>query len=176
KFELKEWLNGNMLNTILAIIDDWNSKKEELEKNLRIKKGNVLNKTMLKNLISTEGIKYTLQNYTDILLTERTIGDRWEKFMKNKLENNINFNENKIEWKQLKNNQQHYKDIAEILLQFLLRKNPSPARFRRIWETTEEFFIEIKNDLKKLIGIEDWRAKRIVWENVVNDERYKSKE
>ncbi len=176
KFELKEWLNGNMLNTILAIIDDWNSKKEELEKNLRIKKGNVLNKTMLKNLISTEGIEYTLQNYTDILLTERTIGDRWEKFMKNKLENNINFNENKIEWKQLKNNQQHYKDIAEILLQFLLRKNPSPARFRRIWETTEEFFIEIKNDLKKLIGIEDWRAKRIVWENVVNDERYKSKE
>ncbi len=27
-----------------------------------------------------------------------------------------------------------------------------------------------------MIGIEDWRAKRIVWENVVNDERYKSKE
>ena len=35
--------------------------------------------------------------------------------------------------------EEDFNSRAEILLRFLLRKNPSFARLRRIWETTREF-------------------------------------
>lgn len=117
----------------------------------------------------------TIDDFIGQVLLERMIGDLWENFVANStIKDKIDFENKKIKWEKL--NDEDIDFLAKVLLQFLLRKNPSPARFRRIWETTEEFFIEIKNDLKKLMGIENWRTKRIVWENVVNDEKYKEKE
>jgi hypothetical protein len=60
------------------------------------------------------------------------------------------------------------------LLQFLLRKNPSPARLRRVWETTEEFFKDIENSLIDDLEIPEWRRYRVVFE--FSDEIEKDKE
>lgn len=119
--------------------------------------------------------KESIDDFISQILLERTIGDIWEDFITNYLiKGKIDFNNNKIEWDKL--SKQDVDFLAELLLQFLLRKNPSPARFRRIWETTEQFLDGVKNELKDLMEIEKWRTKRIVWKGIVKDEKYKRKE
>ena len=97
------------------------------------------------------------------LLLEPSIGNRWQTFIEDKISNPnaINFKERKIDWKLL--NGEDIKFIAELLLQFLLRKNPSPARLRRVWESTQEFFENIHNNLADILEIPEWRRKRLVW-------------
>lgn len=108
-----------------------------------------------------------IQEQMKNVLLERSIGDRWENLIEDKLGGNVNFEERKILWNQLSDEQIEF--FAEILLQFIVRKNPSPARFRRIWETTEMFFIQLRKRLKDMMGVPQWRVKRIIWDNVVAD-------
>jgi len=117
----------------------------------------------------------TIDDFIGQVLLERTTGDLWEDFIANSIiKNKIDFENKKIEWEKLTDEDISF--LAEILLQFLIRKNPSPARFRRIWETTEEFLEEVKNELEDSMEIEGWRAKRIIWKDIINDERHKRKE
>lgn len=58
------------------------------------------------------------------------------------------------------------KFLSFILLQFLLRENPSPARLRRIWESTQEFFEDIKKNICAYADIPDKRRKRYFWEDI----------
>ncbi|ADQ41986.1 CRISPR-associated protein, Csx11 family [Caldicellulosiruptor acetigenus I77R1B] len=103
-----------------------------------------------------------LQIYNTLL--ERSIGDRWEEFIKQKLGNKIDFKYKKIYWQNLTDDDIDF--LSTLILQFLLRKNPSPARLRRIWESTREFFEDIKINLvyndENLIKIPKWRRGRIL--------------
>jgi CRISPR-associated Csx11 family protein len=109
-----------------------------------------------------------LQIYNTLL--ERSIGDRWEEFIcerledkdKNQGEHKIDFDKRKIYWNNL--NDSDIEFLSTLILQFLFRKNPSPARLRRIWESTKEFLEEIKSDLCAFAGIEENRRKRFYWE------------
>lgn len=91
-------------------------------------------------------------NQVNAILFDRSVGTEWVEFIKDKT--GI---ENEIKWKKL--NETQIENIASILLQFLLRKNPSPARLHRIWESTQKF----TNDLQKKIK-EKQQAKRLVFD------------
>ncbi|HCE32389.1 MAG TPA: CRISPR-associated protein Csx11, partial [Fusobacterium sp.] len=115
---------------------------------------------------------FTMMQIYNVLF-ERSIGDRWEKFIykalgdwdeqnKKPLKNKIDFENRKINWEKL--DEKDIDFLATILLQFLLRKNPSPARIRRIWESTQEFFKEIEEKLLDVANIPNSRRIRLYWE------------
>ncbi len=108
------------------------------------------------------------------ILLERSIGDHWEKFITGKLEGKINFDDRKIEWSDLNESDIHF--LAQLLLQFLLRKNPSPARMRRIWETTQNFFYNIRQHIQVSTEIPEWRCKRLIWKKVFEGKSERSRE
>ena len=120
---------------------------------------------------------YRELTYEDFLVEvflEHIIGDRWEGFIKDKLEEKIDFQSRSIIWDKLEDDDIDF--LAGILLQFLLRKNPSPARLKRIWETTQGFYIEQEKKLINLIGIEEWRSKRLVWYGAIKERQFMNKE
>ena len=103
-------------------------------------------------------------------------GNIWEKLIKNSILNSvIDWQTEEIKWSSLTNEQ--IKFLSQLLLQFLLRKNPSPARLRRIWETTREFFEELESKIISLADIREERQKRLVWNNIdIPDGEYKDGE
>jgi len=182
KFELMDWLNGNLLNTSsLQIGINWGYDVKELVKTL----DEIFQKGQDKEVKDTVFKKYTdkalhgrnIKNdkIIESFLLERLIGDRWEEFIykalgdwdehnKKPLKNKIDFDNRKIEWSNLTNKDIEFLSI--LILQFLLRKNPSPARIRRIWESTQEFFKEIEEKLLCVANIPYDRRSRLYWENV----------
>jgi len=100
------------------------------------------------------------------------IGTEWEEFIKKYFSNEkINWLEEKINWQNLNDNDIDF--LSSLLLQFLLRKNPSPARIRRIWESTKEFFEEIEEKLLCVADIPDARRIRFYWVNKgITDGKY----
>ncbi len=96
------------------------------------------------------------------------VGTKWEEWIKStSLNSKIDWNEQRIKWKEFKDENDPALDLLSmLLLQFLIRKNPSPARLRRVWESTEEFFKKVKKEVldKNALEIPDWRRKRIVFE------------
>ncbi len=119
--------------------------------------------------ISEEIVKYfgqyrTLKNFYRELFFSSIMGTPWEDWIK-RTHLKINWEKEEIEWNKFNSENDISLDILTVLLlQFLLRKNPSPARLRRIWESTQEFFKEIHNNLDSLLEIPEWRKKRLVWE------------
>jgi CRISPR-associated Csx11 family protein len=97
------------------------------------------------------------ENQIISILLDRSNGSHWEEFIKAKIPavNNDKLKEAYIDWDELDENQ--IKTMASILLQFLLRKNPSPARLRRIWESTESFLNIVESEV-----IKNSASKRIV--------------
>ncbi len=130
--------------------------------------------TVLRNYTDNAlyGLKIKSNKIIESILLERSIGHEWEDFIKTSLSdsNLINFEKREIQWKNLTD--QDIEFLATILLQFLLRKNPSPARLRRIWETTQEFFENLKKEVldNNALHIPDWRRKRVVFEVDYTDE------
>ena len=107
------------------------------------------------------------------LLLERSIGSRWEEFISKNLSDKsvVNFENRTIDWSKLTN--QDIEFLASLILQFLLRKNPSPARLRRIWESTEEFFKELESKIIELAEIKQERCRRLRWNNIqIDDDEY----
>lgn len=173
KFELDEWLNGNMVNTML--INEIN-----MEKMLFKLSNDLVNKEKAEDSVIARYIYYQndekINDYTETLLVERSIGDRWEKLLKDKLGDNIDFENREIKWNEVEKNKKQIEFLSKILLQFVTRKNPSPARFRRIWETTEEFFIDIENHMMDILEIPKSRNVRIKWNKVIEEDKYKGRE
>ncbi len=94
-------------------------------------------------------------------------GTKWETLIKNhSLNSKIDWEEEIIEWQNLED--EDIKFLAELILQFLLRKNPSPARLRRIWESTLDFIKRVETNILSLTGInskdKSYRTKRLVFE------------
>ncbi len=104
---------------------------------------NGINQNKLKDYIAF----YFIYEQLIGLFLERSIGDKWEEFIKNSLSDSeaIDFDKRKIIWNKLNDND--FELLSKLLLQFLLRKNPSPARLRRVWESTENFFNEVKEKI-----------------------------
>jgi len=188
KFELMDWLNGDLLNSlVLQIGINWGNDVKELVNTLdeifnkgqdKKVEGTILKKYTDKAL---HGLKIKQSDIIEAFILERSIGDRWEEFIykalgdwdkqnKKPLKNKIDFENRKIYWQNLNNNDIDF--LSFLLLQFLLRKNPSPARLRRIWESTQEFFNEIGEKLFCIANIPDNRRVRIFWENVNVDKNY----
>ena len=126
--------------------------------------------------------KSSFENYIKQIFFENLTGTTfWEIFIykqlkdwdftQNKpLKQKIDFEKRKIYWDKLIDEDIEF--LATLILQFLLRKNPSPARLRRIWESTKEFFEKIHQDLGKSLEIPEWRRKRIIW--TLNKEKFKN--
>ncbi|MDD3050297.1 MAG: CRISPR-associated protein Csx11 [Candidatus Cloacimonetes bacterium] len=91
-------------------------------------------------------------NQLNAILLDRSNGTTWQKLIKDKI--GI---ENSIDWAKLTDKQ--IDEMASILIQFLLRKNPSTARLRRIWESTQRFTKKIQTEVTTKLS-----AKRIVWD------------
>lgn len=155
--------NGNF-------VFDINTKEINL-KNDRFKTYYVSSWELLTDIFSFAYIETQIKG----ILLERSVGDRWEAFIKEVLGDKIDYENNRIKWDKLNDDDIDF--ISGLLLQFLLRKNPSPARLRRISETTKGFMEEIKSDLGNFIFEDcqsemEWRSKRIVWhvKNLENDQ------
>ncbi|WP_457566913.1 CRISPR-associated protein Csx11 [Desulfurobacterium sp.] len=176
KFELEKWLNGDMVNSLIIQNIDFpienNCKNtNSLLLNIAdgIKQNKKLNNTCLKNYhtnIPNLGLKDIVKKW----FLERSIGSRWEEFIKNNLSDKtaIDFKNRKIDWRKLNN--QDIEFLAYLILQFILRKNPSPARLRRIWETTNEFLNNLESKIIELAEIKEERCKRLYWENISIDD------
>lgn len=108
------------------------------------------------------------------ILLERSIGDRWERLIEKKLPGKVNFDKRKIYWDKLKDNDIEF--LSCLLLQFLIRKNPSPARLYRVWETTQDFFKDIYRSMQHNLNIHPNRPKRIMWKKVIDNETFKKQE
>ncbi|MGC9365333.1 MAG: CRISPR-associated protein Csx11 [Fidelibacterota bacterium] len=159
RFELKEWLNGNMLSALLnqqlqngkRYDDLLNCFIDEL-KTCRTKKIDDSSISTYIGDLKRKGI--TIEKLIKNWLLERSIGDGWEKLLSTL---NIDFNNMKLDF--AKYSDVDYKKVAGTILQFLLRKNPSPPRIRRIWDSTLKF----TTDLQKKIN-EKQKAKRLVFD------------
>ena len=108
----------------------------------------------------------TFDDFIQQVFFSSIVGTKWEIWIKQTpLNSKIDWQEEKIKWEKFTDENDPALDIlATLLLQFLLRKNPSPARLRRIWETTQEFFEKIHKKLDTDLEIPVWRRKRLVWE------------
>ncbi|RMA97947.1 CRISPR-associated protein Csx11 [Hydrogenothermus marinus] len=122
-------------------------------------------KTCKDHLYKIFAINFTILQIKNLLL-ERSIGDIWEEFIKNNLSNKsiIDFEKRNIKWDELTDKDIEF--LSKLILQFLLRKNPSPARLRRIWESTKNFLEEVKRDI--LGSITDIRKKEN-FKNIIQD-------
>ncbi|ADQ08267.1 CRISPR-associated protein, Csx11 family [Caldicellulosiruptor hydrothermalis 108] len=193
KFELRDWLNGDMLNSLVLqkginFLGDIKSLKKDLTDIYIINQDKEVQNSILKNYTdkALHGRKVKNDKIVEAFLLERSIGDRWEEFICKKLDDwdieknqpskkKIDFDKRKIFWQNLTDEDINF--LSTLILQFLLRKNPSPARLRRIWETTEEFFKDIKENICQYANIPEERCKRYYWENIdIKDGEYRDKD
>ncbi|NLY42563.1 MAG: hypothetical protein GX066_01015 [Clostridiaceae bacterium] len=88
----------------------------------------------------------TLDDWIRQVFFDSITGNEWEDFIKNtSLGKFIDWDTRTILWDKWSKEEIEFFSI--LLLQFIIRKNPSPARLRRIWETTEDFFRQIENNI-----------------------------
>lgn len=156
KFELGEWLNGNLLNSFVITDKQIPPKKIFDERHKKVKE------SCIKELISINGISNcTVTDYFESILLERSIGEDWEELIKGKLGNKIDYEKRKIDWKSLEDEEINF--LSKVMYQFIVRKNPSPARLRRVWESTSNFLMKVKDEVKTLLSKDSWKWNRISW-------------
>ncbi|MBU1669039.1 CRISPR-associated protein Csx11 [bacterium] len=160
KFELIEWLNGSLLSSLLGQqLDLTQLRYQDYVNDIYavLKDAKELNDTLyIKNYSENIPVNQPLRKVVETWFIERAIGTIYENFLKDGVNNKINFQNRIIEWDTLTDDEFNF--LSKIVLQFLLRKNPSPARLRRVWESTEGFFDEVKNDV--LGSIQTIRTKK----------------
>ncbi|WP_434655935.1 CRISPR-associated protein Csx11 [Thermoanaerobacterium thermosaccharolyticum] len=110
----------------------------------------------------------SFNDFIDQIFFGSIIRTPWEEWIKaTSLNEKIDWQNRKIKWVEFKDEKDPALDVlSSLLFQFLLRKNPSPARLRRIWGTTKEFFEEIERKICAYAGISEERRKRYYWENI----------
>jgi len=155
------FLDNNKLETILN-----NQKFKNFIKIFDFKIFNILSPDAYGSCKSN---RESFDDYIRQVFFGSVIGTEWEEFIKEHISNEkIDWQKEKIIWEKLDEKDINF--LATLLLQFLLRKNPSPARIRRIWESTKEFFEEIEEKLLCVANIPDDRRIRLYWEKDVNYE------
>jgi CRISPR-associated Csx11 family protein len=94
-------------------------------------------------------------------------GTNFEKKLKeHSISSKIDWDTQTLKWDSLTEDDIRF--LSLLLVQFSLRKNPSPARLKRVWDTTEDFFKEIKSSLStdEFLGL----SKRYIWNNIKIDD------
>ena len=173
KFELEQWLNGDFLSTMvindiyhMKNVPDFSSLIEELIKDIETKPDKPLKDTSLSELVDKSLSKTKLNEYIESILFELTIGTQWENFIKETLKepNRCSFDENnrKIDWNGMPDGDKRF--LLTLFTQFIIQKGPSPARLKRIWDSTQDFLFDIKSNLESLLEIPENRKKRFIWE------------
>lgn len=106
----------------------------------------------------------TFDDFIDQILFNPLVGTEWEELVKKNLsEGSFLEVERKINWEKLNDSDIDY--ISNLLVQYMLRKNPSPARLKRTWDSTKIFFEEMQSKMMNLLDIPEERRKRLFWEN-----------
>jgi len=178
KFELDEWLNGDLISSLvvqkLNNTDTYDSLINNLSRDLS-QRNKKINRTILKEY-KGDIPNHTLENLIKTLLLERTSGSEWEEYINRELNSRINYNK-QFDWNNF-NDDDDYKFLSKLILQFLLRKNPSPARLRRVWESSLDFMQEVKKEI--LDNIKDTRTQQSFKQKVpdfkdldINDSEFK---
>lgn len=149
KFELKEWNNGKLFSSLLGqkldlSLLNYQNYIDDIFNTL--KQNKILNETQyIKDYSENIPANQSLRAVVETWFLERTIGTIYENFLKDGVNNRIDFQNRTIDWNSFTDDE--FKFLSKMVLQFLLRKNPSPARLRRVWESTEGFFDEVKRDI-----------------------------
>jgi len=150
RFNLFGWLNGELLNTVFSqTLEDQGCSYIDLRNKLmECLKSNEKNSSLLKKIANDAyGKEQCAKDFYDDIVADR----------------NPTWTDAKIEW----GDKPDYQKASEYLLLTLFRKHPSPARLRRIWETTQKFWEDIQDELKNKNGLknenyeEDIRFKRL---------------
>ena len=131
RFTLVGWLNGEFLNTVFSqtledYTGDWTGLRDKLKRCLS---SNERNSGLLNEIAREAYKKEHAQEFYNKIVADRN--PLWE-------------DADKIDW----NNDMDCQKAAERLLLTIFRKHPSPARLRRIWNTTEKFWEEIQKELE----------------------------
>ncbi|WP_281755063.1 CRISPR-associated protein Csx11 [Thermodesulfovibrio yellowstonii] len=140
QFDLRKWLSGEYLDTFISqTFGSWRNENNSICGKLSINKIEDLEKQF-------ESMFFKTLNDTQKELCKSFIGIKPEDFTKNFWEP-IAERDAMGQAMNLTNNP----DKAKYLIKLLFRKHPSPARIRRIWNTTEDFIknILINNILSK---------------------------
>ena len=163
KFELDNWLNGNLLSTMLI-------NKEgnffNLCTTLNSEIGKRIVDSCIKDYFDKSLSKLPIKEVAKSIILELTAGTRWEKNIEKYFGRKVDYENKKIDWNTLAQNEQ----LILFFLQFVLQKGPSPARLKRTWDSTKIFFEEMQSKMLNLLNIPEERNKRLVWENINLDD------
>lgn len=168
KFELDNWLNGNLLSTMLINNEgDFSNLLSSLRKELDSSNKNTLkvkNTILSRNKLVDNALDDTdVFEFMKNIVGELTIGTYLVGYY-----NNIPITGNKVDWSKL--NKDNKTVLLTIFLQFVLQKGPSPARLKRTWDSAKIFFEEMQSKMLNLLNIPEERNKRLVWENINLDD------
>ncbi|MCR4432353.1 MAG: CRISPR-associated protein Csx11 [Tepidanaerobacteraceae bacterium] len=112
--------------------------------------------------LAEEAYNHDLNEFIAQVFIQTCKGTGWKGLVDRKMgQGTVDWDTERIIWDQVTDD--GIKFMAEIMLQFLLRKPPSPARLSRIWSSTREYLDKLKAILEKDL-VQKWRGKRIVWE------------
>lgn len=143
RFNLDNWLNGELLNTVFSqTLDDykddvinWDDIICKLDEDLKQDENN----SQILRKIAKEaynGEKSARSFYDEIVVDRNPLWIPAANMKTNDWEDDIK-----------------RRKATEYLLLTIFRKHPSPSRLRRIWTSTKDFWIEIQNELKEDQGI-----------------------
>lgn len=164
KFELNQWLNGNLLSTMLINKEgNFSNLVSSLKTELDSSKNNTLKveKTILSSNKLVDGALNSIDVFAFMrnIVVELTIGTDLAGYFKS-----VPIVGNKVDWSKLSEDNKTV--VLTIFLQFILQKGPSPARLKRTWDSTKIFFEEMQSKMMNLLDIPDERRKRLVWKNI----------
>ena len=128
RFNLCNWLNGELLNTVFSQTLDtykikyvnWSYLRDELKRELEANEGN---SKLLKDIAGESYRNQKPREFYEALVVDRN--PLWDAEVK--------------EW-----DNSGCEKAAEYLLLSVFRKHPSPSRLRRVWTSTENFWKEIR--------------------------------
>ncbi|EDM24321.1 CRISPR-associated protein Csx11 [Caminibacter mediatlanticus] len=146
---------SNFQNNIITVLEDeFIIQKLDSETQILLDLKDKLDKYKIDNIFITKltedmykGCKKWDENFDDYIfqLFTSNLTNKFETLINSNLKQKIDFENRKILWENL--TEDDIEVLSKILLQFILRKNPSPARLRRIWDTTNEFFNRVKSEI-----------------------------
>jgi hypothetical protein len=160
--DYKKYFTEEDFNKCRDVIDELDINIIELQRGSFQRGSFCLEKLASESYIGCKKNNETFDDWIRQLFFGSIIGNAWEDFVRNSsLNDYIEWDSQRILWDKWRSNE--IKFFSMLLLQFVLRKNPSPARLRRIWETTEAFFAGI--NVIDMAGIKEERCTRFVWNN-----------
>ena len=166
QFNLTQWLDGSLVDTFIV------RNMEKWIKDLKMRQSVVLSYLESNNILSNEGFEEYLRNSLQSNASDKNAKNIMKEFIGTTLNDFNEFYEVMAE-RDATGRAGTLVDLdekAKCLMHLLFRKHPSPARIRRIWETTFNFWqktveaILVKGSYGRNTPREDLRRKRLIFE------------